>query len=261
MVITTLRKRATTLSKALLTVAILGGASLSTLGAGSAQAATGWVFESPNGYGCVVGPSPGSGTCDFTGTDPTPTPVNIPGFPFGPSDKILTLLGQNGLLAGDAITFVKLTPSDHSYWRFSLDFATAVTANGSGNVDYMIQIIDPSRFFHTAELTANIGGSGPYTITKKFFTDSTFTTEILPWRLSAPPVPVIEGIGDQIIYVRDNWSVPNGSGISIDNIDNKYTQVPAPLPILGIGAAFGFSRRLRKRIKASKTPDLISALD
>jgi len=37
-------------------------------------------------------------------------------------------------------------------------------------------------------------------------------------------------------------------------------RVPGPLPILGIGAAFGFSRKLRKRIKTSKTPDMISGI-
>jgi hypothetical protein len=33
--------------------------------------------------------------------------------------------------------------------------------------------------------------------------------------------------------------------------------VPGPLPILGLGAVFGYSRKLRKRIKSSK-PDVIS---
>jgi hypothetical protein len=37
-------------------------------------------------------------------------------------------------------------------------------------------------------------------------------------------------------------------------------QTPGPLPLLGIGAAFGFSRNLRKRIKATKTPEAMSAL-
>jgi hypothetical protein len=37
-------------------------------------------------------------------------------------------------------------------------------------------------------------------------------------------------------------------------------QTPGPLPLLGIGAAFGFSRNLRKRIKASKSPEVMSAL-
>jgi hypothetical protein len=40
----------------------------------------------------------------------------------------------------------------------------------------------------------------------------------------------------------------------IDQFTSRYIQsdptaVPGPLPILGIGAAFGFSRKLRKRIK------------
>jgi hypothetical protein len=36
--------------------------------------------------------------------------------------------------------------------------------------------------------------------------------------------------------------------------------VPSPLPLLGAGAAFGFSRKLRKRIKGSKSPEVISAI-
>jgi len=36
--------------------------------------------------------------------------------------------------------------------------------------------------------------------------------------------------------------------------------VPGPLPLLGVGAAFGFSRNLRKRIKGSKLPEAMSAL-
>ena len=37
-------------------------------------------------------------------------------------------------------------------------------------------------------------------------------------------------------------------------------QTPAPLPLLGVGAALGFSRNLRKRIKTSKLPKVVSAL-
>jgi hypothetical protein len=48
------------------------------------------------------------------------------------------------------------------------------------------------------------------------------------------------------IYVRDSYS-----GTEIDNVINSY-QTPGPLPILGAGAAFGFSRKLRVRIKGSR---------
>jgi len=42
--------------------------------------------------------------------------------------------------------------------------------------------------------------------------------------------------------------------------DAVRTRVPGPLPVLGAAAAFGFSRKLRKRIKASKLP-VVSAID
>ncbi|MFM9088637.1 MAG: hypothetical protein ACKOPT_10955 [Cyanobium sp.] len=37
----------------------------------------------------------------------------------------------------------------------------------------------------------------------------------------------------------------------LPSFTNTITQTPGPLPILGAGAAFGFSRKLRKRIKQS----------
>jgi hypothetical protein len=37
--------------------------------------------------------------------------------------------------------------------------------------------------------------------------------------------------------------------------------VPAPLPLLGVGAAFGYSRKMRKRIKGRTLPDVATAND
>jgi len=242
----TLKGRATTLSKTLLTAGLLGGAALSTLGAGSAQAA--WDLHEPLGYICTVG---GTVACVFDGTDPTPTPVPRPN-----GDKILTLLGQTGLLSGDTIAFTK----QPSHWEVALDFTTDIAAGGSGNLDYKIEITDPAYFFDTAELTASIGTTapptpaGPYTLTKKFYTDDTFVNEITSWGLTHP-TNTLGAIGGQTIYVRDNWSVPVDSTASINNIDNNYTQtdVPAPLPLLGVAAAFGSLRKLRKFSSQLKT--------
>jgi hypothetical protein len=45
------------------------------------------------------------------------------------------------------------------------------------------------------------------------------------------------------------WTLANtGDTISV-KVSNP---VPGPLPVLGAGAAFGFSRRLRRRIQRSK---------
>jgi len=93
-------------------------------------------------------------------------------------------------------------------------------------------------------------------VNKKFYTDATFTSEITAWALSnpTPANPDIKSIGSQEIFVRDSWSIPVGSPAKIDLIQNNYTQssVPGPLPLLGAGAAFGFSRRIRSRIKGAR---------
>ena len=44
---------------------------------------------------------------------------------------------------------------------------------------------------------------------------------------------------------------------SINSLQNSFGQtdippVPGPLPLVGIGAAFGFSRRIRSRIKGAR---------
>ena len=51
------------------------------------------------------------------------------------------------------------------------------------------------------------------------------------------------------IYVKDTYIVDAGG--QLDNFTNTF-QTPGPLPILGAGAAFGFSRKLRGRIKAAR---------
>jgi hypothetical protein len=61
--------------------------------------------------------------------------------------------------------------------------------------------------------------------------------------LSLPP-------GYSSLYIED---VINGGGGSITGVTNGFRQTPGPLPILGAGAAFGFSRKLRSRIKAVRT--------
>jgi hypothetical protein len=57
--------------------------------------------------------------------------------------------------------------------------------------------------------------------------------------------------GAKTIYVKDSYTASN-TGARLDNFSNTF-QTPGPLPILGAGAAFSFSRKLRGRIKAART--------
>ena len=59
----------------------------------------------------------------------------------------------------------------------------------------------------------------------------------------------LAGFGSTI-YVIDTYVTTNGTA-QITGLTNSFqTAVPGPLPILGAGAAFGFSRKLRNRIKS-----------
>jgi hypothetical protein len=51
-----------------------------------------------------------------------------------------------------------------------------------------------------------------------------------------------------------------GAGTLTMKADLSAVPVPAPLPLLSLGAFFGYSRKLRKRLKTSKTPEVISAI-
>lgn len=54
------------------------------------------------------------------------------------------------------------------------------------------------------------------------------------------------------------------SALILDNIQRldvapaPSSQVPGPLPWLAVGAGFGYSRKLRQRIKGCSTPELLS---
>lgn len=124
-----------------------------------------------------------------------------------------------------------------------------VTGPANGSFTYDITVIDPNWQFATVKHdTVNLSGA---TLSTKIV-DYAGGQVKLESKNGFPAGPV--GIGGTFISVSDTWSVKTDLD-SIDNFTNTFTQkphVPGPLPLLGAGAAFGFSRRLRSRIKASR---------
>jgi hypothetical protein len=59
------------------------------------------------------------------------------------------------------------------------------------------------------------------------------------------------------LTISDGWG-DEGSAVGLTTISNKFklttpvAQVPGPLPLMGTGIAFGFSRRLRRRVATSR---------
>ncbi len=104
-----------------------------------------------------------------------------------------------------------------------------------------------------------VPGFGGATFTKQVCTNSNFTNCASPLSTTNTASDPIDGVSlaalnlgtPNVIYVRDTYTTTNGTAL-IDNYSNTFQHVPGPLPILGAGAAFGFSRKLRGRIKAAR---------
>lgn len=106
----------------------------------------------------------------------------------------------------------------------------------------------------TAQLTSNILAGFPGISFTKQVCSGGFG--IAPCVITSPIVDTgtsgilnLTGFGSQI-FVTDAFTSSSPTARASD-FTNTFTTVPGPLPVLGVGAAFGFSRKLRNRIKAS----------
>jgi hypothetical protein len=226
------------LPKVVLTALLLGGGS-SLLFAGSAQANQRCTWDKIGGFIC---PNPvilGDKSFDNFAFDVTD--------PDGLQDITATIdfvwnqVGAPGF--------------QDDTWTVDVDMTEGaggdVVGPANGFFTYDVAVTDPDWQFATAKHdTLNLSGAS---LSTKLVDYAGGQVQLVSLN-GAPDGPV--AIGGTFISVSDTWSV-NTDGDSIDNFTNTFTQrqqhhVPGPLPLLGAGAAFGFSRRLRSRIKASR---------
>jgi hypothetical protein len=224
---TTHKRRATTLSKALLTAGLLGGAALSTLGAGSAQAAT----------GCAVGISWSAWVGGQTLTC---------------IDKEFKWLSTQVL--GDlndpttTVSAVEPTPGDY---LFNLDKPFTSTAF---DFTYEATITGSNLVFDAVDINSNANSfaNPPSVLIGTYTFAGANSPVVLTSTNGTPDLSAVNG-GPTTITVNNNY---DGTGGAIDSMQNSFNQradkVPSPLPLLGAGAAFGFSRRIRSRIKGAR---------
>jgi hypothetical protein len=232
------KRRGTTLSQTLLTAGLLGGAALSTLGAGSAQAAWSPDPSVPsNSYSCNFRSENAPGGDPGCKVD-EPSGVVI--------DKVLTLLDWTSIPTTSVLNF-SFNPADPTPFEVDLEFdglSTGAKDFDGGTLAYSLEIVEGPLTFDVVELRWNTGVPSP-TVTKEIFSDP-FITKIC--ELNADPSQC--NISGQKIWVRDTWGATAGG---MDNISNDYSQVPAPLPLLGVAATFGSIRKLRKFSSQLKT--------
>jgi hypothetical protein len=124
----------------------------------------------------------------------------------------------------------------------------------TGETKYTLTSLDPTAPFIAVLLDSDFDFP-PGTVTKTLWADENYTIPIATSSdlvsTNGSPTPLINIVGNPTkIYVLDTYNV--GPGGQLDNYTNTF-MTPGPLPILGAGAAFGFSRKLRGRIKAART--------
>ncbi len=166
-------------------------------------------------------------------------------------DKKLLNLNLNGYAPGadDKINF---TGSGIGLYVVSFNFGNPVALNNSFSYDVMIIGTDTFKDVGSDSDTNVIPGS---TSTSS----QTITGITLPQvSFNGSGVPMEDFSPTNLQMINVSIGTATTGGATFNNFSTKFFQrsaptqrVPGPLPLLGIGAAFGFSRKLRNRIKFS----------
>ena len=116
--------------------------------------------------------------------------------------------------------------------------------------EYTVEKLTPGFWFDQVDLTwVQVPGGNAAVSAKYDWVDKLGNPQTVTLTQSGT---VADVVGHPTKITVTNTYTPNSG--AIDNVENTFrNKVPGPLPILGAGAAFGFSRKLRSRIKASRT--------
>jgi hypothetical protein len=198
----------------------------------------------------------GNDTCSFGGNMAKP---NCIGFSFTKQDdKQLKLLSLPSTGAG-TIQFVEQTPN---VWVVDVDFLQELMATASGTFEYEIEIDAANSSYFNQVGLAIIGPplDDPMFNATKTVYGPTSVNPLASLFVDETDESNFDSFAGLVKKIRvvDKYEVTMGS---LNSIQNSYSQkeafpptdrVPGPLPLLGAGAAFGFSRRLRTRVLTAR---------
>ncbi len=211
------------LTRGLMAAALLGGAG-AALSAGSAEAAT--------GCGVQISWAAWVGGQDLTCDDKVFSHSSTATL----GDLALSTVSANQPLPGDFL--------------FNLDLPTFTT--NPFDFTYVASITGSPSVFSAVDLDSNGDNfaNPPSILTATYtFADGNSPIVLTSTNGSADIESVIGGPSTITV-----GNVYNGAG-AIDSFENSFQQtstVPGPLPVLGAGVAFGFSRKLRRRINGAR---------
>jgi hypothetical protein len=152
----------------------------------------------------------------------------------------------------------RIPPDPHSVdeWHVDVDFnPDHIPPAADSILIYRIRVTEPNYYFEDVTLATIFGApqAGPKSYTQKdvYLPDgTTLIGSLKQFEDEGKKTLDLTHFHLNELYIVDTASAQSDN---IDAYQNSYRQTPGPLPILGAGAAFGFSRKLRGRIKASRT--------
>ena len=134
---------------------------------------------------------------------------------------------------------------DIGLWDTSGNLLSTASVSGSGD-----PLVSSFRWADIADITL---GPGNYIVASagawsangdNYFYSGSYTTNVLTYV-----------IDKYIVGSSLQFPISSGGGVAPGwlggNVSFETTPVPAPLPFLGVGAAFCFSRKLRQRVKSA----------
>jgi hypothetical protein len=165
---------------------------------------------------------------------------------------LTTGAGQQG-----SITFLN---SVQDFFALKTNFLdSALLAPATGTLAYKVNIVSGLQTFKGVQLSVDAFGST--TLVKSETSPGGPRFNTLTSLNSTSPIPSaslfepVNFTGLTELAVLDVFTLVNPSSLS--SFTNTFQQspinVPGPLPVMGAGIAFGFSRKLRGWIKASAT--------
>jgi hypothetical protein len=194
--------------------------------------------------------------CNGTSLNFTDTNLGIP------FTNTCTLEPAGSTLFGNTPSYIRITGNPmFGAVQTTVDFDD-LSGLGTSDIRYHMSQSSPAApGFDRVQLRWEPPAVGTMTISKSIYSDSGYQNLITPLSGTNP----ITTDGGNLyfaptpnIYVKDVVTLtadPDNPTVQpfVPGINNDFRNVPGPLPILGAGAAFGFSRKLRSRIKASRT--------
>jgi hypothetical protein len=174
-----------------------------------------------------------------------------------------TLSPAGSTLFGDTPSYIRITGNPmYGAVQTTVDFDN-LSGLGTSDIRYHMEKtspVGPGIGFDRVQLRWEPPAVGTMTISKFIYSDANYQNLISG--SGTNPITTDGGILDfapiSTIYVKDVVTLtadPDNPTVQpfVPGINNDFRQTPGPLPILGAGAAFGFSRKLRSRIKAART--------